>query len=125
VFSKETQSTKINKLSLPNVRNVKIVTDKDVTTISWDKPVHENLIGYNVYRFDPIAFIPKNHINKKIITTESYIEQTIDENTCYIVKPVYQFDKKQVEGPGSAPKKRIKKPSNLEQAGGLGGRTIP
>ena len=110
VFDKEKVLTKINKLTLPSVRNLKIhnKTLLTKTLLTW-KPIKNDikkteLLGYNVYKFSRTAFVPKKPINKKIIKKPEFLDmykQKKQTEVCYIVRAVFKIDNRIIEGPAS------------------------
>jgi hypothetical protein len=95
-FEKKEKLVKINRLSLPSVNGIsvkKINSKKEY--VEW-QPVQEiknvKLLGYNLYRFSKIAFIPKKPLNKNPIKQTHYTICSSDKNfsTCYIVRAIFK-----------------------------------
>jgi len=122
-FEEKKKVSKINKLTLPSIRSVSVESVDKKNKISWQRPdtTKHQLIGYNIYRFDYRAFIPRKPLTT-LPTKQLTYDDATTKNYYYIVRPLFLVNNKKVEGPAS---RVAKKPSNLEQAGGLGGRTIP
>lgn len=106
VFTKKEKPQKINRLTLPVVKGLKITHHENHTvTLAWYTVKHENVIGYNLYRFVRTAFIPRKPLNKKPITQETFTE-TIpksirDHKICYVIRAVFLIQNKIIEGPTS------------------------
>ena len=105
VFENKEKEVKVNKLTLPSVRNISLTGKPHETIISWDKidnaaPNGGTLIGYNLYRFIKTAFIPKNPINTQIIKKNYFVDFYLD-NSCYTVRGLFKIGGKLVEGPAS------------------------
>ena len=80
VFAPAKKETKINKLTLPAVKNVTLTsTPQKTLKLTWnhvtpparspnDKPTE--LLGYAVYRFSRSAFIPKKPLQKRDVQSK-------------------------------------------------------
>jgi len=105
VFASKKKVVKINRLTLPAVRGLRIAqTKQGATLISW-LPVEVSgdnieLVGYNLYKFVPTAFIPRKPVNKHPTTKLSYLDSNT-VNYCYLVRAVFLARGKTVEGPAS------------------------
>ncbi|MFA5075209.1 MAG: hypothetical protein WC436_03850 [Candidatus Babeliales bacterium] len=120
-FPQKEPSIKPSKLSLPYVKQIKIEKTKTGNNIFWkanlDKKALNNLekkgykfIGFNIYKLVRESIIPKKPINKKPIKNYNYldksalikkIQEEVEYKKCYIIKIVFFFDKKIIEGPTS------------------------
>ncbi len=111
-FSAKQPDTKINRLTLPMVRGIKVnIKDKNIF-IQWKEAKCEEagykLLGYNIYKFSKDSFIPKEPLNKKVITNTKYIDKNSNQKiatryivTCYAVRAVIKIDKRIFQGPTS------------------------
>ena len=62
------------------------------------------LIGYNLYKFAQIAFIPRKPLNKQPIKQTSYLDTSKDKKQyryCYLVRAIFITQGKTIEGPSS------------------------
>ncbi|MCF7799749.1 hypothetical protein K9M16_01995 [Candidatus Babeliales bacterium] len=118
-FPQKEISIKPNKLSLPYVKQIRIKKDKTGNNIFWktnfDKDILNTLekngykfIGFNIYKLSRASIIPKKPINKKPVNNYNYLDKSvlikknkeeIKYKNCYVIKIVFLFDKKTVEGP--------------------------
>jgi len=101
----ETNKLKINKLTLPAVKGVKVKKINNENVVEWlevksnDKDM--KLLGYNIYRLTRGYFAPKKPMNSKIITGNIFVDQHPKSNypNCYFVTPVFSKQDQFFEGP--------------------------
>lgn len=110
---KDDPKSAVKKMELPSVRklSVKIIDHKkniSQNMLNWfaiDKkslPEDVKFIGYNVYRFDPHAFIMKNPLNVDPVVSTHYVDKV--ENSvehAYIVRGLFSANSFLLEGPAS------------------------
>lgn len=70
--------------------------------ITWEEISHEQLVGYNVYRFFHDSFIPHRPLNKIPLVTHSFFDEAFYKTPPhYIIRGVFFVDDKIVQGPSS------------------------
>ncbi len=108
---------KVNKLSLPAVKGVKVERAELWNKISWqkvsilevtlDKKIKKEFIGYNVYRLVNSLFVPKKTVNKfwirgkEFLDTQALEQDLADQSHSYLVRAVFKINDKIFEGPAS------------------------
>ena len=124
-FDAAKHEPKINKLTLPSVKGVRITqTTNEQISLAWkeiefventDDTPPKQFLGYNVYRFARSAFIPKKPLRKKGLcctTTKTFFHDTTyldvfedqgmrepeTQPICYAVRPVFKVNSKIIEG---------------------------
>lgn len=103
VYEQEDSSLKINKLSLPAIKEIKLNKTAEGNHISWTSPKQKHkLLGYNIYRFRKGKFIRKKPFLKTSIKKTAFIDK-VKSNTrwCYLVRGIFEVQKQVVEGPTS------------------------
>lgn len=121
LFDEQKYTFRINRLSFPAVKNLRLDTTKN--RLCWDaitqtkieltpqttkkcqdkgnKP-RSKFIGYNVYRFAHIAFIPNDPRNLKPIKKTHYkVKPSKKYRWCYVVMGVFECQGRRFEGPTS------------------------
>jgi hypothetical protein len=107
---------KINKLVLPGVENVQVISDtkKNYETVTWDlidqnglKPYKGKsivLCGYNIYALTSKGFIQKRPLTKKPILMPPYYNKIKRKHAvrAYCIRPVFMISHHCIEGPMSA-----------------------
>lgn len=112
-FQTQTKTVKINKLSFPAIKQVKVHKTSTGNNIFWEhitkKTNNAYLHGYNIYKFTQKSFIPKKPINNIAIQKNSYLDTTTldpiickkQHKVCYLVRALFNVNGKIIEGPSS------------------------
>jgi len=100
-FDEPNKKQKIRRIFYPTVKNISIKPTQPGTQLSWKPLEHENLKGYNVYRFSQKMFIPKNPINKKPLLITEFIDSHSPRShkAYYVVSGVFESQGNLVVGP--------------------------
>ena len=94
---------KSKRIFHPTVKNATITSTNLGIELSWKPIEHEQLEGYNVYRFSHTKFIPKNPLNKTPLTTTTFIDSKPSKTYTphYVIRAVFKKEKMTLEGPTS------------------------
>jgi len=108
-FEKKEKVIKVNRLTLPSVKNITLSQNQNGTHfLQWTPVASKNtqriLVGYNIYRFIQTAFIPRKPLNKQPIKENFYHDTTLHGSKtkkiiCYVVRSVFKIKGKKFEGP--------------------------
>jgi hypothetical protein len=109
------ETAKINRLSLPAIRGLKVFKDKGGNTqLTWlaindadllltngKKP---RLVGYHVYRLVKGHFVPKQPITPQPLEKPEYIDPLTRKNKkhrCYMIRGIFKIEGQIIQGPAS------------------------
>ena len=110
------KTLKVNKLSLPNIKNANVKVEGRQRIITWS-PLYDTyattnygkqnavIVGYNVYPLTRTATIAKNPLNKTPLPKSLFIH-TVDTYTknvsSYTIRGVFKVDGHLIQGPASS-----------------------
>jgi hypothetical protein len=104
--NEEQQRKRIPLFTLPLIENISLSSDQGDRILRWNALLtpltyageRVDLHGYNLYTFNDVSFIPK----MPFFTQECLYKPAGDAvNTYYIVRGVYVFQGRYIEGPSS------------------------
>ena len=111
IFSFEPEvKNKASKLDLPSVRGLAITKSPEGNLLSWfnlsftkEKSLFQkHFVGYDVFKLTSLNFIPRHPLNKKpLIVTHFLDKPQIHKKICYLIQPIFKFDKQVIKGPSS------------------------
>ena len=98
-FEKKKSTLKINRIILPTTKITSIECEKEEIKVFWKDINHEDLIGYNIYKFTKENFIPKKPLNREPLKNNFFISEESD--SCFLVRGVFKIQNQISEGPSS------------------------
>ena len=97
-YQEKNVNDKFNRLTLPSIKGLHLDND----TIRWVPIKHGKFIGYNVYKFPPGKFIPKNPVNVEPLKSTNFVTKSKTKRSyCYVIRGVFSVENKLTEGPTS------------------------
>ena len=110
-FHETKKTVSVNRLSLPAVRGVRVVSFAHGNKITWHAlTTHDittkntKLIGYNIYRLTKAGFVLKHALNKEPITKNEFlnrISKNSSLNRAYLIRAIFKIQDETILGPAS------------------------